>query len=235
MSAIDPLSELEGYLGDLPAAIDSRRLGDGLQRASTVLRTSERQVDRVVALLELAGEIGFGETKQQAEMVEEVRDAAYDAGDALERAETPLDLDKALACYERDFGNLLNNLDRNMGQHWRSVVARQFEPMIAIGSLLGRIDADSDLGPKLAACGSDARASADGPGGRALSDRARRLLGEREALQARRRVELGEGDVAMFVNALAEDRATLDMVTDEVSAWLEENHARNKLKVKPGV
>lgn len=233
MSAPDPLVELEALLPGLPAAVDGRRLGEGLARATASLRTAERQIDRIDAILELAGLLEYGAAAPQSEILAEVREAADFAGESLETAETAQDLERAVSAFERELASAVNNLDRNLAQHWRSVSSRRFEPMVAIGNLLGRIDEGSDLGRRLAACGATARAVPEGIGGRALLDRARGLLEERAALERRRREELGEGDVADFVNALAEDRASLAMVTEEVRRWLDENHALERLKVRP--
>jgi hypothetical protein len=233
VSAGDALLELEALLPGLPAAVDGRRLGEGLGRATASLRTADRQVDRIGAILDLSALLEYGLAGPQAEMVGEVRDAAAFAGESLESAETAADLERAVSAFERELATAINNLDRNLAQHWRLVTSRRFEPMVAIGNLLSRIDEGSDLGRKLAACGASARAVPDGIGGRALLDRARQLIEERATLESRRRQELGEGDVANFVNALAEDRASLAMITDEVWGWLEENHALERLKVRP--
>lgn len=229
----DPLVSLEALLPDLPAAVEQRRLGDGLARATAALKTSTRQIERIEALLELAQDLAYGSDEVQAETVEAVRDEAREVGGHFEAAETPLNLDKAVQQYERDLSPAVHNLDRNVRQHWQLVTARQFQPLVAVGELLSRIDAGSDLGKRLAACG----ASASTPTsltGRPLLEHVQALLRERERLQARRREEHGEGDIAAFVNALAENRASLGMVTEEVRAWLEENHALNKLKVRAG-
>ena len=233
MSDVDVLADLEAILPDVPAALATRRLGDTLTQSSAKLRNADHQIDRIEAVLELATEIHFGEAGPQREMVEEVRDAAFEAGEALEKAESADALAKAVYAYENDLNRALSNLDRNLVNHWRALASRQFEPMIAIGNLLSRIDADSDLGARLAACGNSARSIADGVGGRALLIEVRKLLAEQAQLQQRRREELGDGDVATFVNALAEDRATLATLTPTVTAWLGENHALDKLKVRP--
>lgn len=226
----DALLNLETLLPDLPAAIGNRRLGDTLSQAMAKLHNADYQIDRIEALLTLSAELGFGEAK---DVLEEVLDAAYVTGEALEGAETAAQLDKALFSYEQTLIPSLNNLNRNLGQHWRTVVARQFEPMIAIGNLLSKIDAGSNLGAELAACGSRARATNDGLGGRALLDHVQTLLAQREQLQQRRREELGDGDIARFINALAEDRATIDLLTPEVMVWLNTHNALDKLKIRP--
>lgn len=233
MSDIDVLVELEAMLPDLPAALDARRLGGELTKATAALRNVDRQIDRIEALLDLAALIGFGGEGPQRAFIDDVRDAAYEAGEGMEEAETASALEKAVAYYERELNNSLNTLDRSLGQHWRSVSARQFEPMIAIGNLLSRIDPDSDLGRQLAACGQAARSTLEGMGGRTLLDRVSQLARERDRLQARRKSDLGEGEVAEFVNALADNRANLSMISETVRRWLEENHAMDKLKVMP--
>jgi hypothetical protein len=233
MSEIDVLADLETLLPDIPAALDNRRLGDTLIGSTAKLRNADHQIDRIEAVLELAADIKFGETTAHAEMVEELRDAVYETGEALEAAETADALSKAVYAYENDLNKALSSLDRALVTHWRALASRQFDPMIAIGNLLARIDPDSDLGAALAACGTRARTAADQGGGRALLTQVRKLLAEQTSLQQRRRDELGEGDVANFVNALAEDRATLATLTPVVTAWLDENHALDKLKIRP--
>lgn len=230
MSDADPLVALEALLPALPAAIDARRMGGELGKASLSLRNADRQIERIEALFDLATLIGFGDGPQGA-FVSELRDAACETGEALQEAETPAALEKAIAGYDRDLSTHLSALDRSIGQHWRTVTARKFESLVAVGNLLGRINADSDLGRRLAACGTGARNVPEGMGGRPLLDRVTQLMEERKQLEARRREELGEGEVADFVNALSENRATLEMVTGTVRDWLEEHHAVDKLKV----
>lgn len=233
MTENDPLSRLEGLLVALPEAVEQRRLGDSLARAAATLKSADRQIERVEALLGLSVDLSFGLAGVQEEIVEAVRAEAWEVGHGLETAASPAALDKAVDGFERDLAPALSNLDRSMRQHWNAVVAEQFQPLVAVGELLTRIDEDSDLGACLVACGRAAQAAASLTG-RPLRDKVRELMQERQRLQERRREELGEGDVVAFVNALAENRASLGMVTDAVRAWLASNQALDKLKVSPG-
>ena len=233
MTASDPLQLLEDLLVQLPEAVEHRRLGDSLARAAVALTSADRQIERVETLLGLSAELGFGLTGVQEEIVEAVRAEAWEVGHGLETAATPAALERAVDGFERDLAPALANLDRSVRQHWSAVVAEQFLPLVAIGDLLTRIDADSDLGTCLVACGRAAQAAASSPSGRPLRDRVGELMWERQRLQDRRREELGEGDVAAFVNALAENRASLAMVTDTVKTWLASNQALDKLRVSP--
>lgn len=233
MTASDPLQLLEELLDQLPEAVEHRRLGDSLARAAAALTSADRQIERVEALLGLAVDLGFGLTGAQEEILEAARGEALEVGRGLEAATTPAALEKAVDGFTRDLAPALANLDRSVRQHWSAVIAEQFQPLIAIGELLTRIDADSDLGARLASCGRAAQAAATSLSGRSLRDRVRELLQERQRLQERRREELGEGDVVAFVNALAENRATLAMVTESVRSWLASNQALEKLRVSP--
>ena len=57
------------------------------------------------------------------------------------------------------------------------------------------------------------------------------FLAKRDELQHRRRSEYGDGAIAEFINALAEDRAKLDMITPDVRRWLDSHGASAWLKV----
>lgn len=227
----DGLLELERLLEDLPAAAESRSMGDVLTSAMAKLRTAEHQAQRVAALLRLAELIDY--QPAQDDLVDALRQEALDIGEALEAAETPSDLEKAVYRFEKDLGNEISALDRALRQHWAQVSARLFQPLVAVGELLRRIGGEAELGDKLLSCGREAQAIPSGTAAPALLAQIERLLATRERLQDRRRAALGEGAVADFINALAENRATLAMVSPDVRAWLDEHGASARLQVRP--
>lgn len=229
----DSLVELEELLEDLPAAVERRSMGDVLATALSKLRTAEHQAQRVEALLGLAELIEYQSGPAQDDLVDSLRQEALDIGDALEAAETPDDLEKAVYRFEKDLGTEIGALDRALRQHWTQFSARLFQPLVAVGELLRRIGGEAELGNELLACGREAQAIPSGTPAPALLSQIERLLATRERLQERRRAALGEGAVADFINALADNRATLAMVTTEVRAWLDEHDASARLQVRP--
>jgi hypothetical protein len=229
----DALVELEALLEELPAAVERRSLGEALTGASAKLRTAEHQVERIKALLSLADLVGFGSAPGQDDLVEDLRSEAADVGEALEAADKPDELERAVWRYEKDLAGEIGALDRALRQHWTQLSGRLFQPLVAVGELLRRISGESELGDQLVACGREAQSIPTGTPAPALLEAVRRLLTTRDQLQEQRRTALGEGEVADFINALAENRATLAMVTAEVRAWLDEHGASARLQIRP--
>lgn len=229
----DSLVELETLLEELPAAVDRRSLGDALTGATAKLRNADHQAERIAALLGLAELIDYRGGPGQEDLVEALRAETTEIGDALEAAESRTDLERAIWRYEKDLGNEISALDRALRQYWAQVSGRMFQPLVAVGELLRRIGGEAELGNALLACGRAAQAIPTGTPAPALLAQIRNLLGTRERLQERRRAALGEGAVADFINALAENRATLAMVTAEVRTWLDTHGASQRLQVRP--
>ena len=89
----------------------------------------------------------------------------------------------------------------------------------------------NNLGTRLAACGQKAMNSGTAGSASELHTAAVALWSEYDALQAERAAEIGEDEVGEFINALADKRATLAMVTPKVQAWLADHSALDRLGV----
>ncbi|MER8772645.1 hypothetical protein NKH63_28630 [Mesorhizobium sp. M0960] len=229
----DVLANLEGLMDELPGAVDRRRLGDRLNQALTTLRDADLQVGRLAALFILADETEFGRTQEQQFLLSEVKREAWEVGGALETAETDNELRDAVWDYEKEFLKAVNALDRASRSWWSAFTASRFQPLVGFGDLLAKIDGVADLGQRLADCGR--RAQAQGAGGSSVDFLAsvREFITELDALQAERVAAIGAGEVGDFLNALAERRATLNMVTPDVYDWLTKNQALERFKVAP--
>lgn len=226
----DALEELEALLPRLPEAVKRQKLGQQLDDAAGKLRTGVDEAKRLAALSALASLLGFDDAEQR-EQLSEARDEAWKVGSFLTEADEAEDLKQATSRYERDFLPALKTLHRNLWQHWRVVAARDFAPLVQIGEMLGKLDQESTLARDLANCGAEATSMQQmADAGEFLSE-VREFVARRDQLQEQRRAAFGDGAVAAFVNALAENRARLDMVTPEVRAWLDAHDASGRLRV----
>ena len=92
-------------------------------------------------------------------------------------------------------------------------------------------DRSSTLGREMTACGRTATSFQPISNANEFLTQVRAFLAKRNELQQRRRSEYGDGAIAEFVNALAEDRAKLDMITPDVRRGLDSHGASAWLKV----
>lgn len=227
----DPLASLESMLAELPMAVDRRKLGDRLTQSLETLKTADADIGRLTAILDLAELIGYGTTPSQAEILSELQEEAQAVGMALETVSTETNLRDAVLEYEKEFRQALRSADVGIRAHWGSFATGKFQPVSTLGELLRRIGVEPELAARMQDCGK--RGLAIGSGGTLpdLVERARSHLADLEAIQQERADTIGQGDVGDFINALADQRATLAMVTDEVRTWLEHNHALERFSL----
>lgn len=228
----DALLEAEALLTELPDAVVRRKLGERLAKAVTALRSADHQIARMTALLELSQILEFGKTAEQHAALKEMKECATDIGASLEDAANEEELRSAVYEYENSLPKAISAVERAVRERWRSVAADRFQPLIAIGDLLTSMNASNNLGTRLADCGRRGLSAANG----SITDvqsTVRALLGELATLQAERAAEIGDDEVGEFINALAEKRATLAIVTPKVHDWLEEHHALERLTINP--
>ncbi len=227
----DALLEAEGLLAELPGAVSRRSLGERLSEATTALRTADHQIGRMSALVKMADLTGFGKRAEQNEVLEEMVDEAVSVGDALEQAEDPAALRSATFEYSNTLNRAIASLERSIRDHWRAVAAERFQPLLGLGALLTSMNVANNLGTRLAACGQKAMNAGTAGSASDLHTAAVALWSEYDALQAERAAEIGEDEVGEFINALADKRATLAMVTPKVQAWLADHSALDRLGV----
>jgi hypothetical protein len=230
----DVLVELEALLPELGPSIERRRLGESLGRVADALRDYDRHVRRFKAILEIAQETGFSAEPRQAEALKELMEAAESAAADMLKASSTDDL-KVVQDDYTEFTQTMVKTDRDsIRPHWARIVERDFKPLVAIGTLLERINGVSDLGRRLVECGREAANSlAKTPPVETLRDDIRRLHEERASLEAKRASLTDEPEVDAFLNALAEGRATLRIVTEKVRVWLEQNGALDRFSIRP--
>ena len=220
----DALVEAEGLLDQLPEAVSRRALGERLGRAIVELRSSDHQIQRIKALIEIAQLTGFGNRTDQGEVLSEMIECAKTVGRALEDADDAETLRIAVYDYGKDLIQAIGALDRSIREHWRTVAHERFQPLLGIGELLTAMNVPNNLGGRLIDCGKRGMSVINASSAPDLQTSIAALLREHGKLQVERAAEIGEGEVAEFINGLADKRATLAMVTPKVREWLV-NHA----------
>jgi hypothetical protein len=230
----DLLEDLESLLPALPQAVERRKLGDRLNKAVDALRTAPQQIARLEALFALADEIEFARQPQNAETLNDAKFDAAALGNDLSTFQDAEKLRSAISHYDDSFvKNTLPALDRAIRSHWRTIVADRFKSLAGVGDLLAKIEGTATLGKRMIDCSLRAQRSADGGTAPDLLNQVRQLLLELENLRAEQASALTEGAIGTFLQAAAEQRATLLLVTPEVRTWLEENNALEKFRVLP--
>lgn len=227
---LDALVELEGLLVDLPSALARQRLGQQLEVSADKLRSGVMEAERLSALLALAALLKF-ENKEQLGDLDDVRNEARQVGRILVATDDASQLKEATDRYEKDFVLALKGIHRNVMQRWDDVVRRDFRPLIQVGEMLEKLDPSSSLGSEMVACGRAATGFQHVSNANAFLNHVLAFLEKRDELQRKRRSEYGDGVVAEFVNALAENRANLNMITPDVRKWLDSHGASAWLKV----
>ncbi|MDB5414226.1 MAG: hypothetical protein JWR10_2561 [Rubritepida sp.] len=225
----DALLEAEELLEQLPAAVVRRELGDRLGKALNDLSTSDRQVRRIKDALKITKLIQFGSINHQREALTTMVDWALTVGEDLEKAQDAEALRKAVYDYTKDLNKSIADLERLIRQHWQSVVTERFQPLRGLGELLALMNVSNDLGQRLKRCGEMGQASTSVVSNTELLSTIENLLAQYEDLQEERRREISEDEVGDFINALAEKRATLVMVTLKVREWLADHNALDRL------
>jgi hypothetical protein len=230
---MDKLVALESLLEELPEAVARRRLGDRLAQSMNALRNADHQIDRINGILDLANLTSFGEKDAEREVLETLKKEAWEVGTELETASTEDSLRDAVYDYERSLQPALAAAERAVRSHWSAVANDKFRAIQLLGELLERIGVAASLGERMQDCGRRGVSAHSAGQLPETVSRARSLLAELESLQEERSRVIGAGDVGRFINALAEGRATLAMVTPEVGAWLAENEALERFTVAP--
>jgi hypothetical protein len=229
----DVLEEAESLLIELPEAVSRRSLGERLSQAVAALKTADHQIGRMKALIAAAEEIGYGKSEHQREALEEMVDCALGVGEGLEAAEEAETLRVAVFEYQDSLTKAIAALERHLREHWRTVSAERFQPMIGLGALLTAMNVANNLGGRLVACGQRGVAATGPSTASELLATIRELSADYDRLQAERAAEIGDDEVGDFINALAEKKATLTMVTPKVLAWLGEHDALDRLGINP--
>jgi hypothetical protein len=228
----DQLEELEQLLEELPDAVDRRRLGDRLTQSMTTLHKADHNVERIEAVIELADLTGMA-SSGPAQVVERLKEEAFEVGEWLETATSDEELRDAVYQYDKVLLRSLANCELTVRNHWQMAAAQRFRPLVALGELLQRINVRPDLGQRLVETGKRALNAHQAGSAKTLCAEVRALTAEQEALQNEQAELMSEGEIGSFITAVAEHKATLEMVTPKVREWLTQNGALDRFTISP--
>ncbi|RWP54355.1 hypothetical protein [Mesorhizobium sp.] len=227
----DALIEAEALLGQLPDAVSRRTLGERLGMAIQDLSSANNQMQRMTALIETAELTGFGNQPHQSEALSEMIDCAQMVGEALENAEDAEALREAVFEYSNDLKQAIATLERSIRDNLRTFVNERFQPLIGLGELLTSMNVSNDLGSRLIDCGRQGVSVSNASSAPQLQAAVAAVLDDYDLLQAERARVIGEDEVGDFINALADKRATLAMVTPKVREWLTDHDVLDSLGI----
>lgn len=224
---MDYLVELECLLPQLPEAVQQRRLGDSLKRAAEDLKGAQQVAEDLRCSTEIAELIDYRD-----DQLEEALERAEEIGEALENADSAERLAAALNDYRTELLASVRTLKSGVRARWRQVRSERFGPLLGVGELLSGMKGEiSELGAQFVALNQNAMAVKDETSLKAMLEEVRLVFSEYERLKQVRGKLVGADEVGDFLNAVAEGRARLSMVSDAVRTWLERNGALDRFSV----
>jgi hypothetical protein len=156
-------------------------------------------------------------------------EAGTEASEAMADATDEESLEEAVEAYQT-YIQTLGSLEGVVRPLWTAAIYEQFGPLGSVGSLLQAFPDARSLGRKMAEAAAEAQRHSQ-TGIIDLPSKAKALLELRETLIAEQQVVAGNQKVAVFLQALADNRATLNLLTPEVLEWLAGQDALTSLKV----
>ncbi|MDX0203836.1 hypothetical protein GOB99_30410 [Sinorhizobium meliloti] len=227
----DALIEAEALLLQLPDAVSRRNLGERLGKAIQELSNASHQMERMTALIQTAELTDFGKQPHQSETLNEMIDCAQMVGEALENAEDAEALREAVFEYSNDLKQAVATLERSIRDNLRTFANERFQPLIGLGELLTSMNVSNDLGSRMIACGRQGMSVSNASSAPQLQAAVAAVLNDYDLLQAERARVIGDDEVGDFINALADKRATLAMVTPKVREWLADHKVLDRLGI----
>jgi hypothetical protein len=225
----DPLEELENTSQVLPAAVAGVRLGDRATQRLQRFSDASRHELRLRAFVELAILLNGRSDAQVKEQVGCVLEDAFEVSTAMEKVCDEQTLEYAFEEYPTLIQSL-SVLESQLRLLWTRMIDQQFVPLESVGKLLSAFPGARDLGLKMVQAAAEARQCSQTPL-IDLAPKVRSLQTAREMLVAEQQSVAGNPKVAAFLQALAANRATLDLVETEVLEWLKGQDALRSLKV----
>lgn len=230
----DVLIDLEALAPNIAAAVEARRLGNSVGRASQRLADAPRQAARFGALIDAALALEALADANARRSLQQAVGEAEDIGEGLETASTAEDLQYVSEDFPK-FTGALGSLDNVLRQLWRQTVQSEFQSLISVGRVLGHIPKTLDLGARLQQVGHEAEALAERPPlAEQFAPEIARLRQSRAALDAELHQVTDNEEVDAFLAAVTRDAATLAHVTGSVFEWLKRYGALEAFSVRGG-
>lgn len=228
----DLLAELEQLHPLVASAKQSLALGSAVEKARKPVEQAPRHAALLAHLVACAKELDGLSDPGLRQRLEGAIDKAEDVGGALETAATADELEAVATDYPGVAAEIVRALD-SLRTRWTQIVARDFADLPAVGELLLKISGAETIGSDLKQIGQQAQALA------ATDPQAEQLAAAAAALRARRALTLdamraftGEAEVDAFLQGVIQQRATLELVTPRVLAWLKDHGALDAFRVR---
>lgn len=228
--SVDNLLDLETAIPQLAAALEQRRLGSALQRATAALTSFEYKLSRFEALT-IAAELLLDQLSSDRSQLTEVIEDLENVADLIAGAEdkTELDLvarefprvDRSLARFHRV---VVSAMERYAGAHltWLGV----------LGKLLVRMG-QNELGLNLQRLEEEARQTATSANSQQLPGQIAAIKERRGVLQGEIRMLAKNPEVDAFLVTFGSGQTRLSSVTPAVLTWLSEHNALDLFRVSP--
>lgn len=227
----DPLEELEKTAELLPAAAAGVKLGDQAKQKLERFADVSRQEHRLKASIELANLLEGYKDLQLKAHVKKALDAADEAAEAMQEVNDERSLADAVSEYQA-FVQALGTLEVAVRPLWTRTIEQQFAPLGSVGALLEAFPNARDLGERMVGAAASAQKHAQ-TSLLELPAIVEDLFTQRSDLLEEQQEVAGDPKVSAFLQALADDRATLDLLHEDVLKWLEDQDALSSLKVSP--
>lgn len=227
----DSLQELEGLLSGLGRAVERRSLGEALTEACNRLDTLRPRLDRDLELEPVLPLLSTQLQGVQRDTVEARLNSLRGLGTRTCEAETREQLSQLI----REFPQVtewLKEIERILEEAWRKRVEQEFNPTSALGKVLKEIKDTADLGAEMTKVAGEAARLARG-----LPRSAQQRESFAKALEDRNSASIllehtgAERVVVEFLQAVADEKATLAHVNSAVAAWLSTHGAAERFKV----
>ena len=229
---MNKIARLEALLPALPNAVARTKFGDNLRSIAQDIRDASTLARDARALLDIAVEIGLIDNPTRRQRIEDMFDASGVAARQFEAAKD----DNALRTAKDDYNEWKRSvraLGQAVAEHWDGVRSRQFDPLAAYGEILGLVPGLAPLAKQFIACSLQAKSISMSSGAVAMLEKLQAAKATLRSLQEQRAQQVQDPAVGHFLNAVADRKATLDDVNDDVLRWLRENGGAKRFQLTP--
>jgi len=229
-SGTSTLSKFDALLSALPAAYERRKLGKSLTKATTSVEGALPSIALLESLAPIASELIDSFDTEGREEVEKylghLRKAANVAMEATSQ--------EHLAEVDATWHNIRQSCDRikvDFLRAFKLLQKREFGSIVPLGQILMRLAETAEIGESLSSMGKLAL-SMEMPHTSSQLTKWKDLLHQRDLIR-QQLLEMGFSDeVQLFLNAVANDQASLSDLTPGVLAWLAERKATSAFRIR---
>jgi len=228
---MSPLEELEKLIPKIEPAVRKSRFGEGLQKISDIAQFADNLRVNFRATLDVANRTEYGRRSDHVEAIEKVVLEADTLSKVLLHSSNEDDLVRARALRE-DLQKSYESLFRSLRGHIERWVEEQFVSQRGYTDLLKKIPQTMAFGLAQEACCNEALRARTVRNAVEMQSIIQRVCEQRETLNTQKESLNQIPGAGNFLEAIAEQRATLADVTPEVMSWLVEMNALETFSVQ---